>query len=93
MAFLLDTVSLGHSLLVGGPAHPTAALAPFLNLGPPQFFQPLNVRVVLVGLEAWTQHDLIEMSANPAALLDNFLRWRRTDLLPRLPHDSAQLVT
>uniref|UniRef100_A0A8C6I7B8 ADAM metallopeptidase domain 15 n=1 Tax=Mus spicilegus TaxID=10103 RepID=A0A8C6I7B8_MUSSI len=57
------------------------------------FFQPLNVRVVLVGLEAWTQHNLIEMSSNPAVLLDNFLRWRRTDLLPRLPHDSAQLVT
>ncbi|OBS83113.1 hypothetical protein A6R68_22891, partial [Neotoma lepida] len=54
---------------------------------------PLNVRVALVGLEAWTQHDLIEMSSNPAVLLDNFLRWRRTDLLPRLPHDSAQLVT
>nr|XP_042135310.1 disintegrin and metalloproteinase domain-containing protein 15 isoform X2 [Peromyscus maniculatus bairdii] len=57
------------------------------------FFQPLKVRVALVGLEAWTQHDLIEMSSNPAVLLDNFLRWRRTDLLPRLPHDSAQLVT
>uniref|UniRef100_A0A8C6EVJ9 ADAM metallopeptidase domain 15 n=1 Tax=Marmota marmota marmota TaxID=9994 RepID=A0A8C6EVJ9_MARMA len=57
------------------------------------FFQPLNVRVVLVGLEAWTQHDLIEMSPNPAVTLENFLHWRRTDLLPRLPHDSAQLVT
>ncbi|XP_051013499.1 disintegrin and metalloproteinase domain-containing protein 15 isoform X3 [Acomys russatus] len=57
------------------------------------FFQPLNVRVVLVGLEAWTQGDLIEISSNPAVLLDNFLHWRRTDLLPRLPHDSAQLVT
>ncbi|XP_027249037.1 disintegrin and metalloproteinase domain-containing protein 15 isoform X4 [Cricetulus griseus] len=56
------------------------------------FFQPLNVRVALVGLEAWTHHDLIEMSSNPAVLLDNFLHWRRTDLLPRLPHDSAQLV-
>ncbi|CAO2598861.1 Disintegrin and metalloproteinase domain-containing protein 15 [Lemmus lemmus] len=57
------------------------------------FFQSLNVRVALVGLEAWTQRDLIEMSSNPAVLLDNFLHWRRTDLLPRLPHDSAQLVT
>ncbi|XP_038167606.1 disintegrin and metalloproteinase domain-containing protein 15 isoform X2 [Arvicola amphibius] len=57
------------------------------------FFQPLNVRVALVGLEAWSQRDLIEMSSNPAVLLDNFLHWRRTDLLPRLPHDSAQLVT
>lgn len=58
-----------------------------------QFFRPLNVRVVLVGLEAWTQRDLIEISQHPGVTLDSFLRWRRTDLLPRLPHDSAQLVT
>ncbi|XP_062959831.1 disintegrin and metalloproteinase domain-containing protein 15 isoform X1 [Cynocephalus volans] len=57
------------------------------------FFRPLNVRVALVGLEAWTQHDLVEISPDPAVTLDNFLHWRRADLLPRLPHDSAQLVT
>ncbi|XP_021105082.1 disintegrin and metalloproteinase domain-containing protein 15 isoform X3 [Heterocephalus glaber] len=57
------------------------------------FFQPLNVRVALVGLEAWTQRDLVEVSSDPAVTLENFLRWRRADLLPRLPHDSAQLVT
>lgn len=58
-----------------------------------QFFRPLNVRVALVGLEAWTQHDLIEISQDPGLTLDSFLHWRQTDLLPRLPHDSAQLVT
>ncbi|XP_077012458.1 disintegrin and metalloproteinase domain-containing protein 15 isoform X3 [Tamandua tetradactyla] len=57
------------------------------------FFQPLNVRVALVGLEAWTQHDQVEISPDPGVTLDNFLRWRRAELLPRLPHDSAQLVT
>ncbi|KAM4861726.1 disintegrin and metalloproteinase domain-containing protein 15 isoform 3-T3 [Thomomys bottae] len=57
------------------------------------FFRPLNVRVLLVGLEAWTQHDLVEIDQNPAVTLQNFLHWRRTNLLPRLPHDSAQLVT
>ncbi|XP_037018383.2 disintegrin and metalloproteinase domain-containing protein 15 isoform X1 [Artibeus jamaicensis] len=57
------------------------------------FFQPLNIRVVLVGLEAWTRHDLIEISQDPGVTLHNFLRWRRASLLPRLPHDSAQLVT
>nr|XP_035134867.2 disintegrin and metalloproteinase domain-containing protein 15 isoform X2 [Callithrix jacchus] len=57
------------------------------------FFRPLNVRVALVALEAWTQHDLVEISSNPAVTLENFLNWRRADLLPRLPHDSAQLVT
>ncbi|XP_006861583.1 PREDICTED: disintegrin and metalloproteinase domain-containing protein 15 isoform X2 [Chrysochloris asiatica] len=57
------------------------------------FFRPLNVRVALVGLEAWTQRDLVEISSNPSVTLNNFLHWRRADLLPRLPHDSAQLVT
>ncbi|XP_064449723.1 disintegrin and metalloproteinase domain-containing protein 15 isoform X17 [Mirounga angustirostris] len=57
------------------------------------FFRPLNVRVVLVGLEAWTQRDLVEISQDPGLTLDRFLHWRRRDLLPRLHHDSAQLVT
>ncbi|XP_022346901.1 disintegrin and metalloproteinase domain-containing protein 15 isoform X2 [Enhydra lutris kenyoni] len=57
------------------------------------FFRPLNVRVVLVGLEAWTQRDLVEISRDPGLTLHRFLRWRGRDLLPRLPHDSAQLVT
>uniref|UniRef100_A0A8C2S3W6 Disintegrin and metalloproteinase domain-containing protein 15 n=1 Tax=Capra hircus TaxID=9925 RepID=A0A8C2S3W6_CAPHI len=57
------------------------------------FFRPMNVRVALVGLEAWTQHNLIEISQHPGLTLDSFLHWRRTNLLPRLPHDSAQLVT
>ncbi|XP_006895881.1 PREDICTED: disintegrin and metalloproteinase domain-containing protein 15 isoform X1 [Elephantulus edwardii] len=56
-------------------------------------FQPLNVRVALVGLEAWNQVDLVEISSDPRVTLDNFLQWRRAELLPRLPHDSAQLVT
>jgi len=51
------------------------------------------VRVVLVGLEAWTQRDLVEISQDPGLTLDRFLHWRRRDLLPRLHHDSAQLVT
>ncbi|XP_037681755.1 disintegrin and metalloproteinase domain-containing protein 15 isoform X2 [Choloepus didactylus] len=57
------------------------------------FFRPLNVRVALVGLEAWTQHNQVEISSDAGITLDNFLRWRRAELLPRLPHDSAQLVT
>uniref|UniRef100_A0A8C9AS19 ADAM metallopeptidase domain 15 n=1 Tax=Prolemur simus TaxID=1328070 RepID=A0A8C9AS19_PROSS len=54
------------------------------------FFQPLNVRVALVGLEAWTHHDLVEISPDPAVTLDNFLHWRQADLLPRLPHDNPE---
>ncbi|XP_038624663.1 disintegrin and metalloproteinase domain-containing protein 15 isoform X2 [Tachyglossus aculeatus] len=54
------------------------------------FFRPLGVRVALVGIEAWRGATL---SRDAGTALDRFLRWRRTDLLPRLPHDSAQLVT
>uniref|UniRef100_A0A6I8P7I1 ADAM metallopeptidase domain 15 n=1 Tax=Ornithorhynchus anatinus TaxID=9258 RepID=A0A6I8P7I1_ORNAN len=57
------------------------------------FFLPLGVRVALVGIEAWTPGAGATLSRDPGAALDRFLRWRRTDLLPRLPHDSAQLVT
>uniref|UniRef100_A0A2K5DSP8 ADAM metallopeptidase domain 15 n=1 Tax=Aotus nancymaae TaxID=37293 RepID=A0A2K5DSP8_AOTNA len=72
---------------------PLTVATPLLSTTLFQFFRPLNVRVVLVALEAWTQHDLVEISSNPAVTLENFLNWRRADLLPRLPHDSAQLVT
>ncbi|XP_044530980.1 disintegrin and metalloproteinase domain-containing protein 15 [Gracilinanus agilis] len=57
------------------------------------FFRPLNVRVALVGVEVWTQKDMITMDRDAGITLDRFLRWRQAELLPRLPHDSAQLVT
>lgn len=72
-----------------GSETPLPEALPFLF----QLFRPLNVRVALVGLEAWAQRDLVEVNRDPGVTLHNFLRWRQEDLLPRLPHDSAQLVT
>uniref|UniRef100_F6U405 ADAM metallopeptidase domain 15 n=1 Tax=Monodelphis domestica TaxID=13616 RepID=F6U405_MONDO len=57
------------------------------------FFRPLNVRVALVGVEVWSQKDMIAMDRDAGITLDRFLRWRQAELLPQLPHDSAQLVT
>lgn len=51
------------------------------------------MRVLLVGLEMWTHKDLIDIDVNPETTLDNFLLWRRTDLLKRRKHDTAQFVT
>ncbi|MBV99881.1 Disintegrin and metalloproteinase domain-containing protein 15, partial [Eschrichtius robustus] len=93
---LQDLLLPGHTCALSWPASVPTQAPPEHPLGQRhllRFFRPLNVRVALVGLEAWTQRDLIEISQHPGLTLDSFLRWRRTDLLPRLPHDSAQLLT
>lgn len=48
---------------------------------------------MLVGLEMWTNKDHIVVQTNPETTLDNFLWWRKSDLLKRSKHDTAQLVT
>lgn len=58
-----------------------------------QLYRPLNIRVMLVGLEMWTDKDLIDIDIDPETTLDNFLLWRRADLLKRTKHDTAQFVT
>lgn len=52
----------------------------------------LNVRVVLVGLEIWTQQNLISMEGRAGEVLSRFTQWREKDLVPRRRHDSAQLI-
>ncbi|KAM9294626.1 disintegrin and metalloproteinase domain-containing protein 15 [Gastrophryne carolinensis] len=57
------------------------------------YYRELNVRVVLVGVEIWTQKDKIPVSGDPAQTLQRFLSWRERDLVPRVQHDNAQLLT
>ncbi|KAK5870588.1 hypothetical protein PBY51_003524 [Eleginops maclovinus] len=52
----------------------------------------LNVRVVLVGLEIWTQQNLISTDGGAGEVLSRFTQWREKDLVPRRRHDSAQLI-
>lgn len=56
-------------------------------------YRALNIRIVLVGLEIWTNKDFIELDKNSEITLDHFLLWRQTDLLKRVKHDNAQFVT
>ncbi|KAL7981405.1 hypothetical protein Chor_002301 [Crotalus horridus] len=56
-------------------------------------FRPLNIRVALVGLEIWSNEDLINVSSASKVTLNSFGEWRETDLLKRKSHDNAQLLT
>ncbi|KAM6390481.1 LOW QUALITY PROTEIN: disintegrin and metalloproteinase domain-containing protein 8 [Pluvialis apricaria] len=58
-----------------------------------KLYQPLRLRVALIGLEVWSHKDKIMVSPNPEVTLDNFLHWREVELLRRKPHDNAQLIT
>ncbi|XP_072485244.1 disintegrin and metalloproteinase domain-containing protein 8 [Notamacropus eugenii] len=58
-----------------------------------KLYQELNFRVVLIGLEIWDRGDKAQISSNPDSTLDNFLRWRSQELVPRKKHDNAQLIT
>ncbi|XP_043940271.1 disintegrin and metalloproteinase domain-containing protein 9 [Protopterus annectens] len=52
----------------------------------------LNVRIVLVGLEIWTDQNKVNTDGNAGEVLSRFVQWREKELLPRRRHDSAQLI-
>ncbi|KAI1894280.1 hypothetical protein AGOR_G00114190 [Albula goreensis] len=58
-----------------------------------KLYRPLNIRVMLVGLEVWTYQDKMDVSLDPDKTLTRFLQWRQESLLKRKKHDNAQLVT
>uniref|UniRef100_A0A673MGQ4 Disintegrin and metalloproteinase domain-containing protein 8-like n=1 Tax=Sinocyclocheilus rhinocerous TaxID=307959 RepID=A0A673MGQ4_9TELE len=58
-----------------------------------QLYRPLNIRVRLVGLEIWSQRDLIDVSHIPNLTLERFLQWRQDSLLKRKKHDNAHFIT
>ncbi|XP_062826306.1 disintegrin and metalloproteinase domain-containing protein 19 isoform X2 [Anolis carolinensis] len=57
-----------------------------------KFYKSLNIRIALVGLEVWNDHNMCEISENPHSTLWSFLSWRRKILKYR-KHDNAQLIT
>uniref|UniRef100_A0A2K6UEQ9 ADAM metallopeptidase domain 12 n=1 Tax=Saimiri boliviensis boliviensis TaxID=39432 RepID=A0A2K6UEQ9_SAIBB len=58
-----------------------------------KFYRPLNIRVVLVGVEVWNDVDKCSISQDPFTSLHEFLDWRKMNLLPRKSHDNAQLIS
>ncbi|MFT7817507.1 disintegrin and metalloproteinase domain-containing protein 9-like isoform X2 [Arapaima gigas] len=55
-------------------------------------YAPLNIRVVLVGLEIWSQQNLISTEGGAGEVLARFVQWREQVLGSRRRHDSAQLI-
>ncbi|KAI5946080.1 Disintegrin and metalloproteinase domain-containing protein 12 [Manis javanica] len=58
-----------------------------------KFYRPLNIRIVLVGVEVWNDIDKCPISQDPFTSLHEFLDWRKMKLLPRRSHDNAQLIS
>ncbi|ROL41008.1 Disintegrin and metalloproteinase domain-containing protein 8 [Anabarilius grahami] len=58
-----------------------------------KLYRPLNIRVMLVGLEVWTTQDQFVVSVSSDDTLSRFIKWRKSDLLKRVRHDNAQFVT
>lgn len=57
------------------------------------FFLPLGLRISVPLLEIWSSVDPIPVGSSGRAALRSFLRWRRDELLPRIRHDNAQLLS
>ena len=58
-----------------------------------KLYTPLDIFVVLSGVEIWTVTDKIAVSNDSETTLKNFLLYRKKDLIPRMPNDVAYLIT
>nr|Q9YI19.1 RecName: Full=Zinc metalloproteinase/disintegrin; Contains: RecName: Full=Snake venom metalloproteinase brevilysin L6; Short=SVMP; AltName: Full=Snake venom metalloproteinase Mt-c; Contains: RecName: Full=Disintegrin; Flags: Precursor [Gloydius brevicaudus]AAD02655.1 metalloprotease [Gloydius halys] len=58
-----------------------------------EFYRSLNIDVSLTELEIWSNQDLINVQSAAGDTLEAFGDWRETDLLNRISHDNAQLLT
>nr|XP_010308855.1 PREDICTED: disintegrin and metalloproteinase domain-containing protein 20-like [Balearica regulorum gibbericeps] len=61
-----------------------------INIGD-ALYEQLSVRLFLVGLEIWTKSNLINITNSVTKALDDFNKWRKSDLSPRMRHDTAHL--
>ncbi|XP_015199300.2 disintegrin and metalloproteinase domain-containing protein 12-like [Lepisosteus oculatus] len=58
-----------------------------------EIYSQVGIDVWLVGTEVWTEGDKVTVDYSTTETLKNFLHWREEDLLPRVPHDNAQLIS
>ncbi|XP_017293991.1 disintegrin and metalloproteinase domain-containing protein 9 [Kryptolebias marmoratus] len=56
------------------------------------YYKPLNIRIVLVGLEIFKDSNPFIVEGTAGEVLGNFVRWRKSTLLPMIRHDIGQLV-
>uniref|UniRef100_A0A3Q2WHJ5 ADAM metallopeptidase domain 28 n=1 Tax=Haplochromis burtoni TaxID=8153 RepID=A0A3Q2WHJ5_HAPBU len=56
-------------------------------------YKPLRTFIALVGLEIRTNGDLISVTPPAGANLDAFMKWRNSELVTRIKHDNAHLIS
>ncbi|MBN3298997.1 ADAM9 protein, partial [Amia calva] len=56
------------------------------------YYQQLNIRVILVGVVIWKTQDPINVDGQAGQVLDSFVKWRKTYLVPRKRNDMAMLL-
>ncbi|XP_060617733.2 disintegrin and metalloproteinase domain-containing protein 21-like [Anolis sagrei] len=54
-------------------------------------YNSLGVRVALVGLEIWSEKNFITFTDDLELALEDFNRWRKNILAPRLRHDASHI--
>ena len=57
-----------------------------------QIYQRINIRVVVKGLEIWTNGEAFERQKTGGADLSRFNTYRKEILEKKIPHDNAQLL-
>uniref|UniRef100_A0A6J0UWT8 Disintegrin and metalloproteinase domain-containing protein 9-like n=1 Tax=Pogona vitticeps TaxID=103695 RepID=A0A6J0UWT8_9SAUR len=58
-----------------------------------RMFHPLNIQIVLVGLEIWTDSNRIDVDSGSAGdVLGRFVTWRQKDLMKRSRNDVSHLI-
>nr|P0DQT6.1 RecName: Full=Snake venom metalloproteinase BmooMP-I; Short=SVMP [Bothrops moojeni] len=57
------------------------------------FYSSVNANASLANLQVWSIKDLIKVEKDSNKTLTSFGEWRERDLLPRISHDHAQLLT
>lgn len=61
-----------------------------INIGD-SLYEQLSVQLFLVGLEIWTKSNFINITNSVSKALGDFNKWRKSDLYPRMRHDTAHL--
>ncbi|XP_028331847.1 disintegrin and metalloproteinase domain-containing protein 9 isoform X2 [Gouania willdenowi] len=56
------------------------------------YYKPLNIRIVLVGLEIFTSDNPFSVEGSAGDVLGRFVKWRKSTLLRKIKHDIGQLI-
>ncbi|XP_042301106.1 disintegrin and metalloproteinase domain-containing protein 21-like [Sceloporus undulatus] len=86
-------IVVGHNRYVDFDKNETHILLLFMDLvhSVSSRYDPLSVQLTLVGLEMWSENNIITISESIYSTLDTFTKWRSASLLKRLENDVGYL--